>query len=360
MVWHSLSSMVASDRSSWPSWARLLTTGWVLSPLVVIALIAVTVEGYGYYIHHQVTPNARGGQFGASNVAADASHGVGPGSRQPLSQRRASKPGAARRHRVVTLPAVHNDLAVPTAEDRGPSPTSSQSAASHPAAPSWPSHSVSPRSSAPATPSTVVAPRTGQYVLAVKGSETTKLGPISLCTNTFPSRSTLNVHRATGDSPTLYDFDLQMYPGSPNQHDEQQIYRYSQRSVVLTADQETVTCLGLKQSTEVDYSPGQIRVRLPLKVGSTWHNHGGGTARTETGTSRVLRRTSVTIKGTAYPVFEIATKLAVTGSQTGQRDQTWWYSPELAMPLKFSETVNGQRSGATYAESYTASVVSLP
>jgi hypothetical protein len=206
----------------------------------------------------------------------------------------------------------------------------------------------------------VITPRAGQYVLAVSGSENATLGPIPLCSNTFPSRSTLAVHHTTGEPATSYDFDLLMYPDSPNQHEERHTYQYSKRSVVLTSEQETVTCLGLPQSSEVDYSPSQIRVELPLKVGNRWHNNGGGTARTEAGKSQVVKRTSMRIKGTAYPVYKIVTTLTMTGSETGQRDETWWYSPQLAMPLKFSETVTGQQSGATYTESYTASVVSLP
>jgi hypothetical protein len=197
-------------------------------------------------------------------------------------------------------------------------------------------------------------------VLAVSGSESAKFGPISACNNTYPSRATLDVHHATGESPTSYDFDMRLYPGSPNKHDERHIYTYSKNSVVLTYEAETVTCSGIKQSTAVDYSPHQTRVELPLTVGASWHNHGGGTSRTETGTSQVVRRTTVSIQGTSYPVYEIVTKLTMTGSETGTRDQTWWYSPQLAMPLKFSETLQGKRSGANYSESYTASVISLP
>src|SRR4051812_6127189 len=72
--------MVTKDRSTWPGWARALTTGWVLSPIIVIALLAVTFEGYGYYTRHQKTTYARGGAFGVVdpvNAAHTAKTGHG-------------------------------------------------------------------------------------------------------------------------------------------------------------------------------------------------------------------------------------------------------------------------------------------
>lgn len=57
---------------------------------------------------------------------------------------------------------------------------------------------------------------------------------------------------------------------------------------------------------------------------------------------------------------EIVTKPQMSGSETGERDQTWWYSPDLGIPLKFSESLHGKRSGASYSEDYTATVIKTP
>src|SRR5262249_54019632 len=100
-------------------------------------------------------------------------------------------------------------------------------------------------------PSGATAPATGTYSLAVSGSEHVKFGPFSACTNTFPSSSSLVVHEATGEAAGSYDFDQRFYPNSANKHDERHIYRYSTDSVVLSYEQATVTCAGMKQSTTV-------------------------------------------------------------------------------------------------------------
>lgn len=353
--------MVTRHRSTWPGWARALTTGWVLSPIIVIALLAATFEGYGFYTRHQKTTYSRGGAFGAVDPVNAANR-----TKQSTGTHGAKSGGASHivsggKH-VSTLKSGANaggHATTPTSSGSSQSGGASSPVTTPGAATSHqPARSTSSGQDASAT--TLNPPSVGVYSLAVSGSETAKFGPISACHNQFPSRATLDIHHATGESPTSYDFDMRMYPGSPNRHDERHIYKYGKDSMTLGYEQETVTCSGIKQSTAVSYSPAQIRVDGPLRVGSSWHNHGGGSSRVETGTSTVARKGQIKVEGKDYLVYEIVTKLAMTGSETGERDQTWWYSPDLGIPLKFSETLHGKRSGASYSESYSASVISLP
>jgi hypothetical protein len=205
-----------------------------------------------------------------------------------------------------------------------------------------------------------VLPRVGTYTIDVSGSEHVKFGPFSACSNTFPSRSQLVVSRASGEPAGSYDFDQRFYPSSPNKHDERHIYRYTDDSVVLSFEQATVTCGGVKQSSSVDYDPVQLRVKLPLEIGSTWRNHGGDGSRTEEGSSQVVDTAYVTVAGRAYRTYVIDTHLTLSGDESGSRDQRWWFSPDLGIPVKWHESLTGSRSGATYSEDATFRVVSLP
>jgi hypothetical protein len=335
----------------------------VLSPLLVIALLFAAFEGYGFYTRHQKTTYARGGAFGAGSQQAAQSHSstggrlaLGGHGKTPGGKPKITNGG---KH-IATLGSGSGRSGTTSQSGSSTGSSGSQSVStngttttSHPGH----SHTTNPSSSPTAS---LVTPTPGVYPLAVTGQESAKFGPISACHNTFPSRSSIVVHHATGESPTSYDFDMRLYPNQANKHDERHIYKYSKQSMVLSYEQETVTCSGIKQSSAVSYSPAQTRVQLPLAVGNTWHNKGGGSARTETGTSNVVKRSSLQVGGTSYQVYEIVTKLALTGNETGERDQTWWYAPSLGVPLKFSETLHGHRSGANYAESYTATVIGLP
>ena len=209
-------------------------------------------------------------------------------------------------------------------------------------------------------PSDAVSPRTGTYRLSVSGSEHVKFGPFSACTNTFPESSQLVVQRASGEPGGSYDFDLRFYPDSPNKHDERHIYRYSSSGVVLSYEQATVTCGGVKQSSTVSYSPAQQRVPGRLRVGAEWHNRTGDANRTEDATFKVVGTASVTYNGRSYPTYVIDASIDMSGDESGSRDQRWWYSPDLGMPLRWHESLSGQRSGATYSEDVTVSVVSGP
>src|SRR3954447_8634379 len=54
--------MIAA-RSEWPRWARVATSSWVVSPVVVLGLLVSAVAGYGAYTRSRPTNYARGGVF---------------------------------------------------------------------------------------------------------------------------------------------------------------------------------------------------------------------------------------------------------------------------------------------------------
>src|SRR3954462_4758702 len=88
--------MIAA-RSEWPRWARVATSPWVVSPIVVLGLLASAVVGYGAYTRSRPTNYARGGVFA------------------PIPSQTPSGPGAA----VVPSSAPTSMASV--ASSRGPS-----------------------------------------------------------------------------------------------------------------------------------------------------------------------------------------------------------------------------------------------
>jgi hypothetical protein len=323
------------SRASWPKWARVVTSPWLLSPVLVLALLAGAFVGYGAWTRSRPTHYNRGGPFASVGTlplvpATSPRAGIVSPSAGPVA-RSAAPRGSA----VATSSAAPTAAAVRSGNADNTATTASGS-------------------------TTLPTPRAGSYALAVSGSEHVKFGPFSACTNTFPSSSQLVVSHASGESGASYDFDQRFYPATANKHDERHIYRYSRSGVVLTFEEATVTCGGVKQSTTVNYSPAQTRVRLPLAVGASWHSKGGDSSRTEDATASVVGTERVTVAGTSYLTYVIDTNVKMTGSETGNRAQRWWWSPTLAIPLKWHESLSGSRSGASYSEDVTCSVVALP
>jgi hypothetical protein len=205
-----------------------------------------------------------------------------------------------------------------------------------------------------------LTPRTGVYKLAVDGKEKVDFGPVSFCSRALPTATTLVVSSAQGEPSGSFDFDIRYYPGAAGQHDERHIYRYTRDRVLLGYENATVTCGGVQQASEVSYSPPQVRAELPLRVGASWDSTGGDAQRTEDAHSSVLRTETLQVGSTPVKTFVIETKVRITGSETGSRVQRWWYAPSLALPVKWFEHIDGSRSGATYSEDATITVVATP
>jgi hypothetical protein len=218
-------------------------------------------------------------------------------------------------------------------------------------------------SAAPASrdrPAGPALPAVGSYPLAVEGQEKVQFGPVSFCNQTLPSRTNLVVKKAAGESATSYDFDVPFFPGRTGQHDERHIYRFTPTAVYLDYEIATVTCQGVRQSSETSYRPEQAKVRLPLTVGASWHYQGGGSNRTEDSTAKVARTETLTIGGEQVLTYVITTTTSFTGSESGTRDQTWWYAPSWALPVKWHDKQSGHRSGASYSGDITATVLGRP
>ena len=158
--------MPALGRSSWPRWARVATSPWLLSPVLVLTLLAGSFLAYGAYSRSKTTHYARGG---ASFYSDDS------GSRPP---------------EVPTPSASKADKAAVHAGKGGPKPPQGAGRSPVPARGSVASSGGSTSgggtesgSSGGGRSSDAVAPRTGTYRLSVSGSEHVKFGPFSACTN---------------------------------------------------------------------------------------------------------------------------------------------------------------------------------
>lgn len=307
---------------------------WV--PVLVLAVGFAGFKGYGAYTRSTPVDYSRGGgDFGSTSAAVPT-------------------PGSASARPSVTA-APRNSAA----------PTSASASAAVPRAdatiaPSTAAVALVSKDPVAQTNAGKVVPAVGSYPLAVTGSEKVQFGPVSFCNQTLPTRTTLVVKKAAGESPTSYDFDVPFFPGKTGQHDERHIYRFTPTAVYLDYEIATVTCQGVRQSSETSYSPEQKRVQLPLHVGASWHDHGGGSDRTEDATAKVLRTETLTIAGQQVLTYVIETTTSFTGSESGTRDQTWWYAPSWAVPVKWHEKQSGHRSGASYSGDITATVLARP
>jgi hypothetical protein len=209
-------------------------------------------------------------------------------------------------------------------------------------------------------PAARTQPIAGTYPLRVDGKESVTFGPFSFCGRNLAEQSSLVIAPAQNEPAGSYNFDVRYFPGDAGKHDERHIYRYANGAVDLAFESATVTCSGVRQGSDISYSPLQRCIIAPLKVGATWSGTGGDADRTEKYTSTVTGLDTVTIAGHRVSVFVIDTRTDFTGSESGERTRRWWYAPSLAMPVKWTDTTSGGRSGAKYSNEITVTVAGLP
>jgi hypothetical protein len=304
----------------------------VLVPVVLLAVGFAGFKGYGAYTRSQPVDYSRGGDDFGTLVEATPTLGTTAASAAPTGK--------------ATAPAATGSPTALPRVDVTSAPTSVPVVTSVPR---------------PQTvTATTVTPRVGSYPLAVTGSEKVQFGPVGFCSKTLPSRTALVVKPATGEAKGSFNFDVPYQPGTEGGHDERHIYRYDGSAVYLDYEQATVTCQGVRQSSATSFSPAQPRVRLPLQVGASWTYKGGGDSRTETSTFTVDRTETLTVAGERVLTYVIHAASSFSGDETGTRDQTWWYAPTWAMPIKWHDKQSGGRSGASYTGDITATVLSHP
>src|SRR4051794_37136554 len=292
-------------RDAWPRWARGVTSPWLISPLLVVALAVGGFTAYGAWTRAHPTHYARGGDaFGVDSLLTSPSASPS-GVKGKVSRNGKKPPAGATGKKKVAVAATGRHANGAGGRAAGGRSTSGGSTSGG----STSRGSTSGGSTSSSGPSGPVLPAAGAYTLAVDGSEKGKFGPYSACHNTFPTRSALVVSQASGEPAGSYDFDQRFFPHSAGKHDERHIYRYTDRGVFLSFEQATVTCAGVKQSTTVNYSPAQLRVPLSLRVGQSWNNSGGDSGRTESGTSRVVDTATLMVGGRPYRTFVIDTHL---------------------------------------------------
>ena len=308
--------------------SRLLLRPRVVTPVVVVAVLLGAFLGYGAWTRSRAVSYARGGaDFAVVPTGSPTPSTVATAVPQLASAQPLASPAASARS---TAPAL-TDAGTAGSPSPGPRP-------------------------APG----LVLPHVGRYGLRVEGSERVDFGPVSFCSQDLPSETSLVVSKAAGEGPTSFDFDVPYFPDSTGKHDERHVYRYTPAGVYLDYEIATVTCQGVRQSSDTSYSPPQLRVRLPLATGTSWTNEGGDADREEKGTSRVVRTEVLAVAGQQVLTYVIQTTITISGSESGGRTQTWWWSPAWAVPVKWSEHIEGRRSGASYSEDVTVTVTSRP
>jgi hypothetical protein len=202
-----------------------------------------------------------------------------------------------------------------------------------------------------ASPSVTGGPALGRYRYVGAGKERVDLGAVPACS--WPVK---DVTLTIASDPSGIVFDWALGKGRI----EREIYAYARESVALSFSASTVTCFGVRTTTQDSYRPPAIRFRLPVALGQRWSTHAVTDNRTEDATVTVLGRERVTVPAGTYVAYVIEAKGTFTGSQRGTFETKQWYVPSLGVAAKMIQQTHATRAGATFTSEYTLDLAAGP
>jgi len=169
------------------------------------------------------------------------------------------------------------------------------------------------------------APRPGVYTYAATGSERGGLGPVQLGRG-LPKEARYIVSPVPGGFEAELDLSAQ--------HIEAARFRVDRRGLVETWTRTKITLVGIGADDRRSLQPAPLWMPRDPHPGQSWHaSYRAGDLRITT-SSRAVRRATVSVDGRNVPTVVVLIHTVTAGPHSGTRDETLWWSPSLALPVR--------------------------
>jgi hypothetical protein len=179
-------------------------------------------------------------------------------------------------------------------------------------------------------------PAPGVYEYDVTGSEQLARGPVSIDRG-LPAIAPMLVRHLDGG----YETDLRY----SDAHTELSRYDLRPAGAFVTFARTVVKTPVTTTTRDREWTPPLLRFPAVPKVGEAW---GGAFTAGDLELqieSEVLRREPVQVGGRPVNAFVIEHRQDITGEYTGERTETFWYSPSRGMVVKY--TIESTLDGPT-------------
>ena len=170
-------------------------------------------------------------------------------------------------------------------------------------------------------------PRPGVYRFRQSGSERGGVGPVHVSRG-LPDRALYVVTPAPGGYAEELDIS--------EEHIEGQRLRVGEDGARQVSRRSKVTFLGVGRDDRRTLHPAPLRMPRRLPVGATWSARYTAAQLPMSARSVVLRADAVEVGGRRVAVRVIRTVVVTGGIHHGRRIDTLWWSPALALPLRWS------------------------
>jgi hypothetical protein len=170
-------------------------------------------------------------------------------------------------------------------------------------------------------------PAAGVYTYRQEGSEEGGIGPASISRD-LPDEARYVVTKA--------DRGYRAQLSISEEHIESVTLRLGPRGTREVARRTKVTFLGFGRDDRRVLQPPPLRLPARLAAGRTWSGSYRAGDLPVTFTSTVLRRDAVDVDGRRWAVWVVRSESETGGVHPGDRTDTWWWSPRLALALRWT------------------------
>jgi hypothetical protein len=179
-------------------------------------------------------------------------------------------------------------------------------------------------------------PAPGVYEYDVTGSEQLARGPVSI-DRELPAVAPMIVRHTGGG----YETDLRYSDG----HTELSRYDLRPAGAYVTFARTVVETPLSTTTRDREWTPPLLRFPIRPKVGRDWGGPFTAGDLTLQIRNEVLSFEKATIGGRAVNAFVIESRQRITGEYTGERTETFWYSPATGLVVKY--TIESTLDGPT-------------
>ena len=168
-------------------------------------------------------------------------------------------------------------------------------------------------------------PESGVYTYRQAGDERGSFGPLGI-DRTLPNEARLTIRLMDGGY--LQQLDL------AREHIEARRFRVTSEGSRVTWIRTKISFATFGRDDRRTTKPQPVGTPGKLRVGQVWAEKYQTGDLPVAAASRVLRRETVSVDGTAVETFVIQTRSVTGGSHPGTEIDTTWWSPRYRLPLR--------------------------
>jgi hypothetical protein len=194
-------------------------------------------------------------------------------------------------------------------------------------------------------------PREGTYRYAGRGREEVHYGFAPACG--WDIRDVTVVRSHEGDELTAdWNFSDERKERHIDELRDDGLYR-----VFVGA---SVTCAGVRNKSNGDYSPPALSIPLPTRAGFTWNQTCSTEDRTEKISGRVVARETVTVPAGRFDAWHIRLDGTLSGGQTGTYRLDVWFAPAIGVAVQTVADLDARSGDARFRSEMTLKLSALP